>query len=144
MVAGDNGTSGPIMLVTAAAIEAAYDRITPHIRVTPTLQLRSGDLDLPSGVSLKLESLQHSGSFKARGAFNTLLSKEIPAAGVTAASGETMAQRWPMPPAVSAFTPGFSCPSWPPLSKSQDPQLRRRLGNCGAHLCRSAGSLWRL
>lgn len=87
MVAEDNGTLGPIMLVTAAAIEAAYDRITPHIRVTPTLQLRSGDLDLPSGVSLKLESLQYSGSFKARGAFNTLLSREIPAAGVTAASG---------------------------------------------------------
>lgn len=87
MVARDNRTSGPIMLVTAAAIEAAYDRITPHIRVTPALQLRSGDLNLPSGVSLKLESLQHSGSFKARGAFNMLLSKDIPAAGVAAASG---------------------------------------------------------
>ena len=87
MVAEDNGTPGPIMLVTAAAIEAAYDRITPHIRVTPALQLRSGDLGLPAGVSLKLESLQHSGSFKARGAFNTLLSTDIPAAGVAAASG---------------------------------------------------------
>ena len=38
-------------------------------------------------VSLKLEFLQHAGSFKARGAFNTLLSQRIPAAGVAAASG---------------------------------------------------------
>lgn len=75
------------MLVTAAAIEAAYDRITPHIRVTPTLQLKAGDLGLPVGASLKLEVLQHSGSFKARGAFNTLLGNDVPAAGVAAASG---------------------------------------------------------
>lgn len=75
------------MYVTAAAIEAAYDRITPHIRITPTLQLKAGDLGLPSAAYLKLEALQHSGSFKARGAFNSLLSHDVPATGVTAASG---------------------------------------------------------
>ncbi|MFN4010329.1 MAG: threonine/serine dehydratase [Pannonibacter sp.] len=75
------------MPITAAAIEAAYDRITPHIRVTPLLQLRKGDLGLPFATSLKLESLQHSGSFKARGAFNSLLSQDVPLSGVTAASG---------------------------------------------------------
>jgi len=36
---------------------------------------------------LKLEFLQHAGSFKTRGAFNNLLSREIPPAGVVAASG---------------------------------------------------------
>src|SRR3546814_11922609 len=36
---------------------------------------------------LKLEFLQHSGSFKARGAFANLLTREVPAAGVVAASG---------------------------------------------------------
>ncbi|MFN7167546.1 MAG: threonine/serine dehydratase [Pannonibacter sp.] len=75
------------MPITAAAIEAAYDRITPHIRVTPLLQLRKGDLGLPFAASLKLENLQHSGSFKARGAFNSLLSHDVPLAGVAAASG---------------------------------------------------------
>jgi len=36
---------------------------------------------------LKLEQLQHSGSFKARGAFSNLLRRDVPAAGVVAASG---------------------------------------------------------
>lgn len=42
---------------------------------------------LPYPVELKLEQVQHTGSFKARGAFNTLLSTNVPAAGVVAASG---------------------------------------------------------
>ena len=67
-----------------AEITAAADRIAPHIRRTPVI-----DLDLPDGtrVALKLEQMQHTGSFKARGAFNTLLSLPVPAAGVVAASG---------------------------------------------------------
>ena len=51
------------------------------------LALEAGILPSSGLVTLKLESLQHSGSFKARGAFNSLLSQEIPAAGVIAASG---------------------------------------------------------
>jgi threonine dehydratase len=40
------------------------------------------------GVTLKLELLQHAGSFKPRGAFNRVLSEpELPAAGLIAASG---------------------------------------------------------
>jgi len=35
----------------------------------------------------KLESLQHAGSFKSRGAFTNLLTRTVPAAGVGAASG---------------------------------------------------------
>ena len=67
-----------------AEITAAAGRIAPHIRRTPVI-----DLDLPDGtrVALKLEQMQHTGSFKARGAFNTLLSQTVPAAGVVAASG---------------------------------------------------------
>ena len=67
-----------------AEITAAAERIQPHIRRTPVI-----DLDLPGGiaVALKLEQMQHTGSFKARGAFNTLLSLPVPAAGVVAASG---------------------------------------------------------
>jgi threonine dehydratase len=73
------------MIITRADIEAAHARIAPHIRRTPVLNL--GDAFHDGLVSLKLEFLQHAGSFKTRGAFNTLLSKEVPGAGVAAASG---------------------------------------------------------
>ena len=66
-------------------IEAAHARIAPYIRETPVLA--GAYLDLPMPVWLKLEHLQHTGSFKARGAFNTLLSGDVPAAGLVAASG---------------------------------------------------------
>jgi threonine dehydratase len=38
-------------------------------------------------IALKLEQMQHTGSFKARGAFNTLLQAVVPEAGIVAASG---------------------------------------------------------
>ena len=69
------------------AISAAARRISPYLRRTPLLRLAGPDLGLPHDVVLKLELLQASGSFKPRGAFNTLLSGPIPAAGVIAASG---------------------------------------------------------
>ena len=65
------------------AIEAAHLRISPHIRRTPVMQATLAGHDL----ALKLEQAQHTGSFKARGAFNSLLSLPVPAAGVVAASG---------------------------------------------------------
>jgi threonine dehydratase len=68
-------------------IRAARERIAPRIRHTPVLDLPPGELGHDGPVSLKLEFLQHAGSFKSRGAFNSLLSQPIPAAGVTAASG---------------------------------------------------------
>jgi threonine dehydratase len=62
--------------------------IRPHIRHTPAIAVDMADFGLPSGqLGLKLECLQHSGSFKARGAFSNLLSRSVPAAGVVAASG---------------------------------------------------------
>jgi threonine dehydratase len=74
--------------VTPGAIAATYERIKPHIRQTPILAVGAQDFGLAAGaLSLKLELTQHSGSFKARGAFANLLMREIPAAGVAAASG---------------------------------------------------------
>lgn len=58
-------------------------RIAPYVRATPVLEAS----EVPAHATLKLELLQHSGSFKARGAFSNLLSRSIPAAGVAAASG---------------------------------------------------------
>ena len=74
--------------VTRAAIADTYARIRPHIRRTPVLEIAAGDLGLAGFAPvLKLELAQHSGSFKARGAFANLLTHEVPPAGVAAASG---------------------------------------------------------
>jgi threonine dehydratase len=62
--------------------------IRAYIRRTPTIEVNGADFGLaPVHLSLKLEMLQHSGSFKVRGAFTNLLTREIPEAGVVAASG---------------------------------------------------------
>jgi threonine dehydratase len=71
-------------VITRKEILATYDTIRPWIRRTPVVELELGEL--PS-VTLKLEQLQCAGSFKARGAFANLLLREVPAAGVVAASG---------------------------------------------------------
>ena len=72
--------------VGLADIEAANARIAPHIRRTPLLETVSPIPGAPP-VSLKLEFLQHAGSFKSRGAFNNLLTRAAPPAGCAAASG---------------------------------------------------------
>lgn len=64
-------------------IAAAHARIAPHIHRTPVMDAAVAGLPL----SFKFENMQVTGSFKARGAFNTLLSSQVPAAGVVAASG---------------------------------------------------------
>lgn len=66
-----------------AMISGAAARIAGHVRRTPVTMLNSGGHE----VALKLEQIQHTGSFKTRGAFNTLLQTEVPEAGIVAASG---------------------------------------------------------
>ncbi len=52
------------------------------------VEVDGADFNLPGvRLTLKLELLQHTGSFKTRGAFANMLGREIPAAGVVAASG---------------------------------------------------------
>lgn len=69
-------------------IEAAERAIRPHIRRTPVIEADAADFGLtPQRLFFKPEFLQHSGSFKARGAFANLLLREVPEAGVAAASG---------------------------------------------------------
>jgi threonine dehydratase len=70
------------------AIAAAHERIAPHIRRTPVVAADGADFGLKDvRLVFKLELLQHAGSFKSRGAFNNMLTRAIPAAGVVAASG---------------------------------------------------------
>jgi len=66
-------------------IKAAAGRIAGHVVRTPVVTLDGFGLDHP--IEVKLEQMQHTGTFKARGAFNTLLSQEVPEAGLVAASG---------------------------------------------------------
>ena len=72
--------------VAPADIKAAHARIGPHIRRTPLLELASPVAGAPA-LSLKLEALQHTGSFKARGAFHNLLTRSAPPVGCATASG---------------------------------------------------------
>ena len=69
-------------------ITRVHDLIAPYIRHTPVLQSDGREVGLePFPLTLKLEFLQHGGSFKARGAFANLLTRSIPPSGVVAASG---------------------------------------------------------
>ena len=69
-------------------IEKVREVIRPHVRITPVIGVNGADFGLGDfSITLKLELFQHSGSFKARGAFTNLLTRSIPVAGVVAASG---------------------------------------------------------
>jgi threonine dehydratase len=69
-------------------IAATYALIAPYLRRTPVAAADAADFDLPSNpLLLKLEQLQHAGSFKTRGAFAHLLTRALPPSGVVAASG---------------------------------------------------------
>jgi len=70
------------------AIARNYPIIRPYIRRTPVVEASASDFGLPAAqLTFKLELLQHSGSFKTRGAITNLLTRDVPAAGVVAASG---------------------------------------------------------
>lgn len=74
------------MMVTPSDIRAAHARIEAYIRRTPILETAPPIAGAPP-ISLKLEAFQHSGSFKARGAFHNLLTRPAPAVGCATASG---------------------------------------------------------
>jgi threonine dehydratase len=78
-------TTIPIDRQQIASVEKI---IRPHVRRTPILEAAGADFRLDStSLIFKLEFLQHAGSFKARGAFTNLLTRDVPKAGVVAASG---------------------------------------------------------
>lgn len=105
------------MDITQERIAATEPVIRPHIRRTPLVQADLADFGLPTApVTFKLEMLQHSGSFKARGAFANLLLRQVPRAGVVAASGGNhgaavayAAQRLGLPATI--FVPDITSPA---------------------------------
>src|SRR5215467_5768195 len=81
----DDKASQPI---TREEIMEFYPKLAPHVRKTPVVFANGSEFGLePVSLALKLELLQHSGSFKARGAITNLLTRTVPKAGVVAASG---------------------------------------------------------
>jgi threonine dehydratase len=76
--------------VTRTDVAAAHEVIRPHVRRTPVIDVAAAELGLDPGlppVAFKCEFMQHSGSFKARGATFNVMTGDIPEAGVVAASG---------------------------------------------------------
>lgn len=111
-----------------ARITAAADRIRPYIRRTPVMDVDGSDFGLKGTVSLKLELFQVTGSFKPRGAFNTLLSSDVPDAGVTAASGGNHGAAV----AYAAKTLGITATIFVPEISS--PSKQKKIASYGASL----------
>jgi threonine dehydratase len=117
------------LTLTSEAIRSTYATIRPHIRRTPAVEVDAADFGLaPGPLALKLELLQHTGSFKARGAFTNLLLRDVPPAGVVAASGGNhgvavafAAQKLARPATI--FVPTVSSPA-----------KMERIRSYGAHL----------
>ncbi|MGI8959946.1 MAG: threonine/serine dehydratase [Bryobacteraceae bacterium] len=78
----------PCTAVNPRNIALTGQLIRSYVRRTPVIEVDGTDLGLNSNTLVfKLESLQHAGSFKTRGAFSNLLTRPIPKAGIVAASG---------------------------------------------------------
>ena len=74
-------------MISRTEIQDAGRRIAMHVRRTPVMALEEKAFGIDAKIFLKLECLQHTGSFKPRGAFNCILNSKIEKAGVIAASG---------------------------------------------------------
>jgi threonine dehydratase len=109
--------AGAAVAVTPDRIARCERLIRPYIRRTPVLEIDAADAErAPRPLWLKLELLQHSGSFKARGAFANLLMRKVPEAGIVAASGGNhgaavayAAMRMSVPAKI--FVPSISSPA---------------------------------
>jgi threonine dehydratase len=76
------------LAIDSQQIRSVAPLIRPYIRRTPIIEIDASELGLPAArLTLKLELFQHSGSFKARGVFTSMLLREVPPGGVVAASG---------------------------------------------------------
>ncbi len=88
---GGGGGYGRGVRIERQDVETAAARIGGSVRRTPVAQVEAATFGTPGPLWLKLEHLQHTGSFKARGAFNRVLAAReqgaLPASGVVTASG---------------------------------------------------------
>jgi threonine dehydratase len=110
-------------------VAAVEKIIRPHVRRTPILEAAGADFRLDSiSLIFKLEFLQHAGSFKARGAFANLLTREVPKAGVVAASGGNHGV------AVAYAAGKLGVPAKIFVPNVASPEKIERIRRCGANL----------
>ncbi|MFN8542276.1 MAG: threonine/serine dehydratase [Thermomicrobiales bacterium] len=115
--------------INRETIAATRARIAPHVRRTPIVRVAGADFGLPvAELTLKLELLQHSGSFKARGAFANLLLRDIPPAGIVAASGGNHGA------AVAYAAMKLGIPATIYVPEVASPAKLQRIRDCGANL----------
>ena len=119
----------PASELSRERIEATERGIRPYIRRTPIVEVDGTDFGL-GGVTIvfKLELLQHAGSFKARGAFTNMLTRDVPPAGVVAASGGNHG----VAVAFAAMKLGKPATIFVPSVAS--PAKQERIRRCGAEL----------
>jgi threonine dehydratase len=118
--------------LSLAEVEAARERIRPYVRHTPIAPVPLLSDDMPADLRLKLENLQVSGSFKARGAFNNLLraTDEQRARGVVVASGGNHGL------AIAYAASHLGAPATIFLPRYAAPDRERRIAAWGARVIR--------
>ena len=115
--------------IKRSSIAIVEPLIRPHIRRTPVITVDGGDFGLGCPhLTLKLEHLQHAGSFKTRGAFANLCMRAVPPAGVVGASGGNHGAAV----AYAAHKLGIPAKIFVPTISS--PAKIQRIRNCGAEL----------
>ena len=115
--------------ITRERIAATEKLIRPHIRRTPIMAADGADFGLDaSSICFKLELMQHSGSFKARGAFANLLMRKVPPVGVVAASGGNHGV------AVAYAASRLNVPARIFVPSTSSPAKIARIRDCGAEL----------
>ena len=119
----------PDSMIDRADIAHTERLIRSHVRRTPVIEVDAADFGLAAArLGFKLELLQHAGSFKTRGAFANLLTREIPRAGVVAASGGNHGAAV----AYAAMKLGIPAKIFVPTISS--PSKIQRIGDYGAEL----------
>ena len=105
--------------VTIAAIEAARERVSEFVRLTPTIASQALTDRVGAPVTLKLENLQRTGSFKVRGANNMLASLDVLPPGVVAASAGNHAQAVALAATQRGIASTVVMPASAPAAKQQ-------------------------
>ena len=117
-------------MLNADDVVAAADRIAGYVRRTPTIAVEAGELaDVP--LVLKLELLQRSGSFKARGAFHFLLTQGA-LATPTSGTHRELAPSAPRPSRVVTASGGVAVSlRWEVSDGVEDQATARALADVG-------------
>jgi threonine dehydratase len=115
--------------IDRSSIERAHEVIAPRLRETPVIEVAGGDFGLGDcRLCFKLEHLQYTGSFKVRGAFANLSLRDIPSAGVVAASGGNHGV------AVAYAARALGIPATIFLPRVAAPAKVQKIRECGAEL----------